>query len=252
MTTDRDALAALVTNLKTHAPLDRDDCEAITALPATRRTMEPLSYLVREGEPPPTHCSVLLGGFAFRQKLSGEGTRQILSVHLPGEALDFQLLFLDCADHNVQALTRVELANVPRAAIRQLMEERPGVARAVINKMLVEASISREWLLNVGRRDARTRLAHFLCEFALRVDLQGVKGNGGYELPMTQEQIGDALGLTSVHVNRTLRVLEGEGLLRRSGRKVVFPQWQELRRVADFSALYLHLANPPLALQPVY
>ena len=206
---------------------------------AHKGSLEPAAYIVREGEKPQS-CAFLLSGFAFRQKLTSEGARQIVSLHIPGDALDFQSLYLAAADHNVQALTRVELLVMPRADVQRLLEARPAIAHAVIVNILIEASITREWVLNVGRRDARTRLAHLLCEFARRMDALGLGDGHNYELPMTQEQLGDALGLTSVHINRTLKALEAEGAITRQGRRVQFSDWEKMRRIADFSALYLH------------
>jgi CRP-like cAMP-binding protein len=95
--------------------------------------------------------------------------------------------------------------------------------------------------MNVGRRDARERISHLLCEFAKRLELAGLGGTSGYQLPMTQEQLADATGLTPVHVNRSLKVLEGDGLIVRDRRFVGIPDWERLRDVAGFSELYLHL-----------
>jgi CRP-like cAMP-binding protein len=195
---------------------------------------------VREGDEP-ILCAVLVSGFAYRQKLTRDGARQIVSIHIPGEPLDLQHLFLDVADHNVQTFTRAELAFIPREAIRALVRERPAIARAVLATILVEASIFREWVLNVGRRDSRTRLAHVLCEFAARLESQGLADDYGYELPMSQEQLADALGLTPVHVNRTLKSLEADSLISRNKRFVTFPNWKRMRDFADFTERYLHL-----------
>jgi CRP-like cAMP-binding protein len=107
--------------------------------------------------------------------------------------------------------------------------------------LLVDASIFREWILNVGRRDARTRLAHVLCEFSIRLEAQGLADENGYELPMTQEQLADVLGLTPVHVNRTIMALEAEGFIARDKRRLRFPDWRKMRDVADFNQRYLHL-----------
>jgi CRP-like cAMP-binding protein len=233
-------LALLVRKLSRHVALQPDDCAALLALPYTLRMLDHSTYLLREGDPP-QYCSVLTSGFAYRQKLSGEGARQIVSLHIPGEALDLQSLYLDVADHNIQTLTRAEVALVPRPAMRELIEARPAIARAAMIEILVEASISREWTLNIGRRDAQTRLAHLLCEVAVRLDAQGLSGGEGYELPMTQEQLGDALGLTAVHVNRTLKALETRGLIARNRRHVGIPHWTALRDVGDFTGRYLHL-----------
>lgn len=235
----------LIRKLESHAMLTAEDRRALCALPFTLRQFNPSSYLVREGEPPLT-CGILVSGFAYRQKLTGEGARQIVSLHIPGEPLDFQGLFLDQADHNVQTLTHADVALVPRSALQELIRTTPGIAHAVAVVTAVEASIYREWMVNIGRRDGRTRLAHLLCEFARRLEAQGMAGgdgwNGGYQLPMTQEQLGDALGLTSVHINRTIRTFEKEGLIRRDGRYLTFPDIAALREIGDFNSLYLHLS----------
>lgn len=183
---------------------------------------------------------MLLSGFAYRHKLTGEGARQILSLHIPGDPLDFQNIFLDEADHNLQMLTRAEVAEIPRSALHDIIAKEPEVARALLVYTLVEASIFREWSLNIGRRDARTRIAHLLCEFAYRMTAQGLDANGVFELPMTQEQLADATALTSVHVNRVLKGLEKDGLIERNRRVLHFPDWRVLQDVADFNSRYLH------------
>lgn len=240
MTSPSEALSLFAQGLGFQARLTRDEHEKLLHLPCAIRSFEPGAYLVRDGEAP-LLCAVLLSGFAFRQKLTSQGARQIVSLHIPGEPLDFQNLFLQTADHNVQALTRVEAAMVPREAIRSLVRTCPGIANAVLVYVLIEASIFREWILNIGRRDARSRLAHLLCEFAVRLDAQNLAEPDGYDLPMTQEQLGDALGLTSVHVNRTIKSLENDGLIRRERRRISFPSWEALREIADFNSRYLHL-----------
>ena len=232
----------LLRQLESRVRLSPDDRAALLALPYTTRVLDPAAYLVCEGEPA-QGCAVLLDGFVIRQKLTGSGDRQIVALHIPGDPLDFQMLFLGIADHNVQALTRCTIAVVPRGAVEALIVERPALARAVTVYTLAEASIAREWLLNTGRRDARGRLAHLLCEFAARMDVQRPRPGGEYELPMTQEQVGDALGLTSVHVNRTLRALETEGFIKRSGRRIRFGPWTEICRIGDFNPRYLHLTD---------
>ncbi|HEX8300783.1 Crp/Fnr family transcriptional regulator [Sphingomonas sp.] len=233
-------LALLVRNLQLRSELSGEDCAAILALPTFVRTLEAGTYLVREAEPV-VNCAVLMSGFAYRHKLTGDGTRQIVSLHIPGDALDFQNLFLDVSDHNVQMLTRGDVAYIPRTDVQQLTRSNTSIAHAILVKILVEASVFREWVLNVGRRDARTRVAHLLCELGVRLDAEGLAEEYGYELPMTQEQLGDAVGLTPVHVNRTLKTLEREGLISRTKRSVGFPNWSALRSAGDFNQRYLHL-----------
>ena len=234
-------LARLVQKLSTRVSLEEADRAAILALPYARRRHEPQAYLVREGEPTRKYCMFVEAGFAFRQKLNSNGGRQIVSINMAGDFLDFQHLFLNLADHNVQALTRLDVLEVSRAALQEIATTRPRVGRAMWIDALIDASIFREWIMNVGRRDARSRVAHLLCEFALRLEASGIAHGQGYELPMTQEQIGDAVGLTSVHVNRTLKSLTLDGLIHRDRRYVGFESWEKLSAVGDFSALYLHL-----------
>jgi len=242
MSESNNPLERLVRKLAAHGDLSASDRAAILALPHTTRSFDVSTYLVREGDALGP-CAVLVSGFAFRHKLTDDGARSIVSIHVPGEPLDFQHLFLDEADHNVQTLTRGKAALIPRAAIHELAQERPAIMRAIVANISVEASVFREWLANVGRRDARARIAHLLCEFAVRLDAQGLTRLEGYVLPMTQEQIGDATGLTAVHVNRMLKDLEADGLVKRNGRLVSFPDWEGLRDIAGFSERYLHLGK---------
>jgi CRP-like cAMP-binding protein len=232
-------LNLLVRRLEGHCRLSADDRDALLGLPVTTRTLPAGSYLVREGDRPRS-CFVLLSGYAFRHKIVGDGGRQIVSVHIPGEVMDYQSLYLQQVDHNAQTLGEVTAAILSIADVQELTDKRPAIARAMLLDVLIEASILREWMTRVGRRSARARLAHLMCEFATRMEAQGLTQEGGYQLPLTQEQIGDALGLTSVHVNRSIKGLEEDGLITRQRRTLRFPNIEGLRKVADFSELYLH------------
>ena len=139
---------------------------------------------------------------------------------------------------------------MPRQDIIKLTLDRPAVGLAMWKETLVDASIFREWIANVGRRDARARIAHLLCEFSLRLKIAGLGGEGEYELPMTQEQLGDATGLTAVHVNRTIKALEHDGLINRANpRSIQVGDWRKLAEVGDFDSNYLHIPHDEPALQ---
>jgi len=234
------ALHRMLRKFERRARLEDSDRAALLDLPHRVQCYEANRYIVREGAPTET-SALILSGFAFRHKLTVEGQRQILSVHIAGDFVDLEGALLNTSDHNVQALTRCEIALIPTRAVTALILAHPRVGLAMWIDTLIDGSIFREWILNVGRRDARSRVAHLLCEFARRLDVAGLGGPVGYELPMTQEQLADATGLTSVHINRTLRTLEKEGLLRRERRFVQIPDWGRLARVAQFNELYLHL-----------
>lgn len=235
-------LERAVRRLETRGPLGEANREAIRGLPFVRRTVDPATYLVREGEPPEA-CALLLTGFAFRHKVTGDGQRQIMSFHMPGEFLDLQNSFLEVADHNVQTLTRCDVALVAVAALRQLGQDHPLLARAMWIETLIDAAIFREWIVNVGRRDATARISHLLCEFALRLEAAGLARAHRYEMPMTQEQIADCTGLTPVHVNRVLKALGGQGLIVRERRSVTILDWDRLQEIGDFNTRYLHLES---------
>ena len=235
-----ETLTPMIEKLQLWLPLDDDDRAAILALPHTMRERRASEFVVREGDKP-THSCLLLSGYAFRHKVAGNGGRQIFSIHMKGDVVDLHNSILRRADHSVQALTAIEVALIPVQAIRQLAAEHPQVGLAMWYETLVDAAIFREWTLNIGRRDARARTAHLLCEFGVRLHAAGLGQRSDYELPMTQEQLGDALALTSVHVNRTLKTLKAEGLIERNQRTVRIVNFAELARVGDFDDAYLHL-----------
>ena len=232
-------LRPLVRKLAAHATLSDADREAVLSLPFKSRTMEPHTYIIREGDSPKAAC-LLVSGFAYRQKHTGDGSRQIVALLIRGDLIDLQNLYLDESDHGVQALTRAEVAFIGRADLQALAQERPAVGRALFVEALIEASMLREWVLNLGRRNAPARLAHVLCELAVRLEAQGLTDRFGYHFPMTQEQLADVTGLTPVHVNRTLKALEAQGLITRERRRFLIPDWHALRDAGDFNERYLH------------
>ena len=233
-------LTRMVAKLMLWADLDKADQEALLALPHAVRSMRSQEFIVREDDCP-THCCVLLSGYAFRHKVAGNGGRQIFSIHMKGDIVDLHNSLLRYADHNIQAMTAVKVAMIPIEAIRNIVARFPAVGRAMWYETLVDAAIFREWTLNVGRRDAQTRTAHMLCEFAIRLQVAGLGEESTFELPMTQEQLGDALALSVVHINRTLKRLADDGLIERSKRSVRILEFQQLARRGDFDSKYLHL-----------
>ena len=233
-------LMPMLRKLELWRQLSPEDQAALLALPYRIIRLRPQEYIVREGDRPQSSC-LMLSGFAFRHKIAGNGGRQIFSIHMRGDLADLQNSLLGKADHNLQALTHVEVALIPVEAVQKISFERPEVGRAMWYETLVDASIFREWTLNVGRRDARTRAAHMLCEFALRLEVAGLGAQCDYELPMTQEQLADALALTPVHVNRMLMGLGKDGLITRTQRAIKINDWTALAKAGDFDPAYLHL-----------
>jgi CRP-like cAMP-binding protein len=247
-TTTPSTLEPLARKLAYRVKLEAEDRAAILALPYQPKTIARHQFMVRERELA-THSCLMLSGYSIRSKVTGNGDRQILAIHMKGEMVDLQNSVLGYADHSVQALTTCKVAYIPREQILRLAAERPTVGRAMWADTLVDGSIFREWIVNVGRRDARTRIAHLLCEFSLRLKLAGLGHESDYELPMTQEQLADATGLTSVHVNRSLKALEAEGLIDRvNPRAIHIGDWTKLADAGDFDSNYLHLREGEPAL----
>ena len=229
----------LIRKFASRVAMSAEDRACVAALPVKVRTIDPSTYMLREGQHP-TRCAFILEGLAYRQKLTPNGEREIVSIVMPGEFVDLQNLFLEESDHDIQALTRLTLAEIPISALRELIANCPVAGHALWVDALIESSIHREWLLNIGRRNARSRLAHLLCEFSVRFRTSA-GADMAYELPMTQEQLGDALGLTPVHVNRVLKSLEAAGFIARKKRQVSVIDWPGLRDAAEFNERYLHL-----------
>ena len=136
--------------------------------------------------------------------------------------------------------SRAWIAIIPRGALLDTSEKYSAVRMAMWVDTLIDASIFREWVVNVGRRDARARVAHLLCELAVRLDKVGAGRDGLFDFPITQEQIADCTGLTPVHTNRTLQLLRKDGLIQLNAKSLSILDWDRLRQVGDFDELYLH------------
>jgi CRP-like cAMP-binding protein len=232
-------LTPALRKLEKRVSLSVEDRAAFLSMPYGIKELNYGSYLVRERDKI-KNCCILLSGFAFRNKIVGNGGRQILSIHIPGDIVDIQHAMLGIADHNIQMLTTGEVALVPAAAVKEIAFEHPAIGHALWLETLIDGAIFREWITNVGRRDARTRIAHLLCEFTVRLHAAGLTEGHRYELPMTQEQLGDATGLTAVHVNRTMQSLRSAGLISSDKRSITIEDWKALTTVGDFDTAYLH------------
>ena len=238
MTKIAKSLAVMAHKLKAHSSLDHDDVNALLALPHTVKNCKSLTTLTNSRESF-ENCFVLLSGAAIRYKTTVDGARQIVAVYVPGDVLNLDRIHLNFADDDIQTMTRANVAIITRDAFNELSRTRSTVARAFFANTLIDASISREWLLNIGRRDARSRIAHFLCELSVRFAIPGSGQGQAYVLPFSQEQLADVLGITAVHVNRMMRTLEDENLIRRDGREITFPRWEALCTASGFSSRYL-------------
>lgn len=235
------ALEPMLRKLRLWASLSPSDEEALLALPYTVQMVPKHRSIITEGDVI-SHCWLMVTGFCVRYKFVGDGGRQIVSIHMKGDLVDLQNALLGVADHGVQTLTACKMAKIPIDAIKRLTDINPTIKDGLWFDTLVDGSIHREWVANVGRRDARARVAHLLCEFALKLDAISAGEQLDYELPMTQDQLADATGMTPVHVNRVLRSLTSEGLIKRlSSKSIIIGDWKALAGAGDFHRAYLHL-----------
>ncbi|MEM1345473.1 MAG: Crp/Fnr family transcriptional regulator [Pseudomonadota bacterium] len=194
---------------------------------------------------------VVLDGLACRAKLLPDGRRQIVAFLIPGDPCDLQVFLLSRMDHTLFTLAPSTVAVVPRAEIEALLAEYPLLQRAFWVSTLFDEAVLREWLLNIGRRDAYERIAHLLCELFLRHKLVNRVNGQSFQLPLTQAQIADALSLSAVYVNRTLQRLRAAGVLEIGQGRVSILKPDELDAIAGFDDDYLHLNGGSVRAAPL-
>ncbi|HKS60959.1 MAG TPA: Crp/Fnr family transcriptional regulator [Xanthobacteraceae bacterium] len=229
----------LIRRLRVSTPLAAEDIRALETLPMTIKTLPAQTVVVREGERP-AQCCLMLEGFTCRSKTTDAGKRQILSIHIAGDIPDLQSLHLHVMDHDLTTLSKCVVGFIPHEALLALARTRPLIAEALWRETLIDAAVFREWIVNVGRRPAAKRLAHLIAELGTRLEAIGLSVDGHFELPMTQLDLADALGLTPVHLNRVLQELRHRNLLELRKHSVALRDVDELKKMGDFDELYLH------------
>ncbi len=232
---------SITRKLENFTRLGEADKRALEALAQTGlRQFGAREDIVREGDAP-EHINLVQDGWACRYKHLEDGRRQIISLFLPGDLCDLHVFILREMDHSIGTLTPVTVAQVSRTAFEELMLAHPRVLEALRWEGLVSAAIQREWTVNLGQRDATERVAHLLCELFLRLRAVELVDGESCDLPLTQTDIADATGLSSVHVNRTLQDLRSAGLIELKGRVLRVPDLESLMDAGLFNPNYLHL-----------
>ncbi len=231
---------AFVRKLSYGARLDDEDRRALTEAVAFTEHVAPRTDMIQEGDRPSV-VHVVMSGFACRYKTLENGGRQILAWLVPGDCCDVQVSLLGRMDHAIASISRCEMAYLPRARVEALLVGSPAIARAFWWSSLVDEAILREWLTGMGRRPADKRIAHLLCEMLTRLQTVGLAENDSFELPVTQVELADTVGLSSVHVNRTIQDLRDRGLVRWTGSRFSIPRVNALKAMAEFDPNYLHL-----------
>ena len=233
----------LIRKLESIAALSDMERAAIERLPVRVHTLRARQDIVREGDTA-TQCCVILDGWACRYKIVSGGKRQILSFHIKGDTPDLQSLHIPKMDHSLATMTAATVAFIPHEALHDLTACFPGIAAVLWRDTLVDAAIFRQWLVSMGQRDAFDQMAHLFCELYLRQEAVGLASDHRCPLPITQVDLGDATGMSNVHVNRVLQDMRAKGLITLSRNTLVIQDWDELLRAAQFEATYLHLRKP--------
>ena len=190
------------------------------------------------------HSCLVVEGLVGRFGENGDGARQTTCLYITGDMADLPSVVSPKAAWGLAALTRTTIIRVAHADLRRIAARHPGLAEAFWRDCVADGSLFSEWVVNVGRRDALARIAHLLCEMAIRCERAGLGTRSAFPLPITQSDLGDATGLTSIHVNRTLKQLRTQiGVTIKSG-TVMVPDWNALVSTGDFDDGFLLLHGP--------
>jgi CRP-like cAMP-binding protein len=233
------ALPLLTRKLELHTRLDERERAALGLLLTRAQTVRTGVAVAVVGEPLDL-ATVVLSGMLCRTKALPDGRRQILSLLLPGDVVDPHASVLRKRDDNLEAIGETTIAVVPQARIEVLEAEHPRLREAFLREAFIEASVLREWVLNVGQRNASEALAHLICELHIRMEGVGLAAQGRFPFPLKQQHLAEALGLSVIHLNRVLRQLRASGLIRLEGRWVTVVDAPALRALAHFDPDYLH------------
>lgn len=239
---DPSPLQPFLDKLVSRSNLDAAEQRAILALPARPEQVQTNRDFVRQGERV-HHACFVVAGLVGRFGQNRDGSRQITAVHIPTDMVDLHSVVAPDACSALQALSVATILRVPHEALREAARRYPAIAEAFWRECVVDAAVLAEWVVNVGRRDARTRLAHLMCEIACRVEGVGEKTGFEFHFPATQVHLADMTGLTSVHVNRSLRILRDDNIVDVRDRMVRVLDWNRLVEIGDFDSDYLRLAK---------
>jgi CRP-like cAMP-binding protein len=231
---------SLIRKLGNFVPLGDMEKRALLQAEVVERDFDARVDIIRQNQPI-EGATLLVDGFACRYKLLADGRRQIFAYMVPGDMCDPRVFLLDRIDHSIATLSRSRVATWPRKSLLGLTALYPRVRRALWWCALVDESIARERLISLGQRTALERLAHLICELFFRLQAVDQVHANGFDFPVTQAELGDTLGLSAVHVNRTLQDMRRERLVRLAGRRLTVLNLEALCTIAMFSPDYLHL-----------
>lgn len=235
----------LVRKLGAFVALSEDDLSVLASLHKRRRTFVAGRELVHQGQSDQA-AYILASGWACSYKLLEDGQRQIVDFQIPGDFLGLRSVLLNVSDHSIEPVTDIEVTEIHVDDLLQAFAQTPRLATAVLWAASRDEAMVVEHLVDVGRRNAAERMAHFLLELGARLELVGLGDKDGYACPLTQYLLADALGLSAVHVNRVLRQLREAGMVTFRDGFVAFDNHDKLADFAQFEASYMDQTGPLL------
>ncbi|MGU3668432.1 Crp/Fnr family transcriptional regulator [Methylobacterium sp. A49B] len=233
----------LIRKLRVAGSLTDEDRTVLEGLCVSPRHLEARQHIISQGDPP-SDVHLVLDGLACRYKVTPDGSRQIVAVMVPGDFCDLHIAILGEMDHGIATLSPCTIVDIPVATIADLTENHPRIRQTLWWATLVDEATLREWLVNLGQREAAQRMSRFFCELLIRLQLVGWTEENSYAWPLRKYDLADLLGLTSVHVNRTLQYLRGQGLIVMRRQRLIIPDVDRLKAFCSFDPTYLHLASP--------
>ncbi|MBP5981218.1 MAG: Crp/Fnr family transcriptional regulator [Halomonas sp.] len=236
----------MIRKLESIFALTDEEKQALMDLPVQTKNIKTNHDIVRVGDQP-ANCCLIVEGFTCVYKVSVEGKRQIMALHVPGDIPDLQSLHLQVLDINIASISPCKLGFIQHKDLYQLCERHPRLTAVFWRETLVHASLFREWLLNNGQRDAYSRIAHVICELMLRLKAVGLVEDKTFNMPVTQAEIADATGMTPVHVNRVFQALRSDGLIQTDKSRMTIPDWEKIQQAGEFDSLYLHIEKSAAA-----
>ncbi len=239
-----DVFKPLLRALSQRDHLSADEIAQVRSLPFRKRIYERGEQIIPEGARLQESCLVVKG-FTLRASHLRSGKRQINGLHVPGDFVDLPALLLKKINHNVVALNECEVAFFPHRDLRDLCEREPHLARMLWLLTVCDGAVAREWITSIGRRVPEEHLAHLICETYTRLNVAGLARDNRFEFPITQADIADIMGLSVVHMNRTIQELRSTGEVTWKGTSVSILDFEALATRADFDATYLNLWKEP-------
>lgn len=224
------------------SPVER---EALRALPARLREVRAGRNVIGYAARVEVSC-LLISGLCGRFSALASGARQYTEISVPGDFIDLHGLVMKHLDHGVHAFSDCQVLDVPHEALKTLTERHPHLARLLWLETVIDAAVHRQWLLALGRQNGPARLAHLICELYLRLEVVGLASDLRMDLPLTQQELGEVLGFSVVHANRTLQALRRRELITWRDQKVEILDWARLAQLAEFDPLYLRLQKQPI------